>query len=375
MDRARAIVLGLAGAALLLSVLLVLPFLEFFLLAVLLAYALHPIQKQYEPVFGSRITAGGLVIGAAVAIVLPVLWLLRIVIRETTRFVRRVRNGDITFTEVETWIFDLTGEEVDVLGTINNVIRETGIGTIDGALGVFGTITNLSIGIALTLFLLYYFLKDGDKFNRWLRMTVPLPTHIQDDLQRELHDVIWAVLLSHVLIAVIQGFVAGLGLIVLGVPNAVFWTIVMIVLAVLPIIGSFLVWGPAAIYLFSTGQPVAGGALLLYGAIVVSFSDDFLRPLIIERHTETRLNPGAIVLGILGGVYVFGFIGIFFGPVIIGSLRAVLDIYRREYVQATPAEPTTTPEEAVAEDIQSDATPTDDAQPGPQPHDTAGGDE
>jgi len=375
MDRARAIVLGLAGAALLLSVLLVLPFLEFFLLAVLLAYALNPIQKRYKPVFGSRITAGGLVIGAAVAIVLPVLWLLRIVIRETTRFVRRVRNGDITFTEVETWIFDLTGEEVDVLGTINNVIRETGIGTIDGALGVFGTITNLSIGIALTLFLLYYFLKDGDKFNRWLRMTVPLPTHIQDDLQRELHDVIWAVLLSHVLIAVIQGFVAGLGLIVLGVPNAVFWTIVMIVLAVLPIIGSFLVWGPAAIYLFSTGQPVAGGALLLYGAIVVSFSDDFLRPLIIERHTETRLNPGAIVLGILGGVYVFGFIGIFFGPVIIGSLRAVLDIYRREYVQATPAEPTTTPEEAVAENIQSDATPTDDAQPGPQPHDTAGGDE
>jgi len=375
MDRARAIVLGLAGVVLLLSVLLVLPFLEFFLLAVLLAYALHPIQKRYEPVVGSRITAGGLVIGAAVAIVLPVLWLLRIVIRETTRFVRRVRNGDITFTEVETWIFDLTGEEVDVLGTINNVIRETGIGTIDGALGVFGTITNLSIGIALTLFLLYYFLKDGDKFNRWLRMTVPLPTHIQGDLQRELHDVIWAVLLSHVLIAVIQGFVAGLGLIVLGVPNAVFWTIVMIVLAVLPIIGSFLVWGPAAIYLFSTGQPVAGGALLLYGAIVVSFSDDFLRPLIIERHTETRLNPGAIVLGILGGVYVFGFIGIFFGPVIIGSLRAVLDIYRREYVQATPAEPTTTPEEAVAEDIQSDATPTDDAQPGPQPHDTAGGDE
>ena len=62
-------------------------------------------------------------------------------------------------------------------------------------------------------------------------------------------------------------------------------------------------------------------------------------------------------------------------PVIIGSLRAVLDIYPREYVQATPAEPTTTPEEAVAEDIQSDATPTDDAQPGPQPHDTAGGDE
>ena len=370
MDRARAIVVGLAAALFLLSVLLVLPFLEFFLLAVLLAYALRPIYTRYEQKLGPRITAGGLVIGAAVAIVLPVLWLLRIVIRETTRFVRRVRNGDITFSAVEDWIFDLTGEEVDVLGTIDNVIRETGIGTIDGALGVFGTITNLSIGIALTLFLLYYFLKDGDKFERWLRMTVPLPDRIQDDLRRELHDVIWAVLLSHVLIAVIQGLVAGLGLIVLGVPNAIFWTIVMIVLAVLPIIGSFLVWGPAAIYLFSTGQPVAGGTLLVYGAIVVSFSDDFLRPLIIERHTETRLNPGAIVLGILGGVYVVGFIGIFFGPVIIGSLRSVLDIYRREYVDDSSAVTDTTPDETVVDDVQSGP-----AQSGPQPHDTAGSDE
>lgn len=375
MDRSRAIILGLAGALLLLSVLLVFPFLEFFLLAVLLAYALRPIQNRYAHRFGPRITAGALVIGAAVAIVLPVLWLLRIVIRETTRFVRRVRNGDITFTEVEDWIFDLTGEEVDVLGTINNVIRETGIGTIDGALGVFGTITNLSIGIALTLFLLYYFLKDGDRFTRWLRMTVPLPEHVQDDLQRELHDVIWAVLLSHVLIAVIQGLVAGAGLIVLGLPNAVFWTIVMIVLAVLPIIGSFLVWGPAAIYLFSIGQPIAGGFLLLYGAIVVSFCDDFLRPLIIEHHTENRLNPGAIVLGILGGVYVFGFIGIFFGPVIIGSLRSVLDIYRREYVEVTAAETDSTTGEAAVDVSQRETTTSDDTQPDPKPHDTAGSEE
>lgn len=375
MDRARSLMLGLAGALLLLSVVLVLPFLEFFLLAVLLAYALYPIQQRYEYQFGPRITAGALVIGAAVAIVLPVLWLLRIVVRETTRFVRRVRNGDITFTEVEDWLFDLTGEEVDVLGTIDSVIRETGIGTIDGAMGVFGTITNLSIGIALTLFLLYYFLKDGDRFNRWLRLTVPLPDHVLDALQRELHDVIWAVLLSHVLIAVIQGLVAGMGLIVLGVPNAVFWTLVMIVLAVLPIIGSFLVWGPAAIYLFSTGQPVAGGSLLVYGAIVVSFSDDFLRPLIIERHTATRLNPGAIVLGILGGVYVFGFIGIFFGPVIIGSLRAVLDVYRREYVEDAHDETDASTEAAAVDVDQPETTPSDDTNAGPQHRDSAGSSE
>jgi predicted PurR-regulated permease PerM len=145
------------------------------------------------------------------------------------------------------------------------------------------------------------------------------------------------VLVSHVFTAVAQGVVAGIGLVVLGVPNAVFWTAAMVILAVLPIIGSFLVWGPAALYLFSIGQPLAGGVLFVYGLIVVSLCDDFLRPLVIERYTESRLNPGAIVLGVIGGVYLLGFIGIFFGPVIIGSLRAVLDVYRREYVESGPA--------------------------------------
>lgn len=378
MDRARVILLSLAGTLLVLAVLLVLPFVEFFLLAVLLTYALRPLQNRFQRRFGPKITAGGLVVSATVAIILPVLWLLRIVIRETTGFVRRVRNGDITFDEVEEWIFEVSGEEVDVLEGVRRFLQETGIGTINGALGVFGTITNLAIGIALTMFLLYYFLKDADKFDRWLRKTVPLPDHIYDELRRELDDVMWAVLASHVIIAVIQGVVAGLGLIVLGIPNPVFWTAVMVVLAVLPIIGSFLVWGPAALYLFSIGQPLAGGVLLVYGAIVVSFCDDFLRPLVIDRYTETRLNPAAIILGILGGIYLLGFIGIFFGPVIIGSLRAVLDIYRQEYIDETPApEPSPDEETVIDEEPMTDVgegEPTAGKEKQPRPDEAAGSD-
>jgi predicted PurR-regulated permease PerM len=338
MERTRAILLTLIGALLTLSVLLVLPFLQYFLLAVLLAYPLRPLQKRYEQRLGPRLTAGTLVVCATVSIILPVLWISRTVFREIRVFVGQVRRGEFTFEEFEQWVFDVSGEEIDVLSTAQTVLRETGIGTVNGALGLFGTITNVLIGVALMMFLLYYFLKDADKFNHWLRITVPLPDHIYTELRQELDDIIWAVLASHVLIAVVQGIVAGLGLIVLGIPNAIFWTAVMVFLAVLPIIGSFLVWGPAGLYLFSIGQPVAGSVLLVYGAIVVSFSDDFLRPLIIDRYTDRRLNPSAVVVGILGGIYLFGFIGIFFGPVIIGSLRASLDVYRHEYVDSKPRE-------------------------------------
>lgn len=333
MDRPRALLLALAGMLIVLAALLVRPIVEFLLLAVLFAYPLRTLQKRFESRIGPRLTAGGLVVGVTLAIILPVLWLLRVVIRETTTVIGRVRRGDITFEELEAWIQDTTGEEVDVLSTAQTFLRETGIGTVNGALGLFDTLTQLLVGVALTMFLLYYFLKEADQFNDWLRATTPLPPQIYDELREEFDDVIWAVLASHVFIAVVQGVVAGLGLIVLGVPSALFWTLVMIFLAVLPIIGSFLIWGPAAVYLFSVGRPLAGSLLLVYGAIVVSFSDDFLRPFIIDRYTETRLSPSAIILGVIGGIYLLGFIGIFFGPVIIGSLRAVLDVYRREYVQ------------------------------------------
>ena len=342
MDQTRLVILGLAGGLLGLAVLLVLPFVEFFLLAVLLAYPLRPLQRRFEDTVGPRLTAGSLVFAATTVIVLPVLWLLRIIVDEVTSFLDSARNGEIDFTDLESRIADLTGEEVDIPTWIQNFPQDINVGTVDGALGVFQTVTNLLIGLGLTVFLLYYFLKDAGRFNRWLRATVPLPDRIYDSLCTEVDDVIWAVIASHVLIAVVQGVVAGLGLLVLGVPNPVFWTIVMVFLAVLPIIGSFLVWGPAALYLFSVGQPLAGGVLLVYGAIVVSFSDDFLRPVVIDRYTATRLNPSAIIVGILGGIYLLGFIGIFFGPVIIGSLRAVLDVYRREYVEEGPGQPVET---------------------------------
>jgi len=338
MNRSRAVILLLAGLLLLLSIMLVRPFLEFFLLAVLLAYPLRPLQVRLSAYTDPRIAAATLVVGATVAIILPVLLLARVVVTEAIDFHAKVQNGEITFTEVETRIEEVTGREVDFLDVAQRVARESGIGTVDSAVGAFGTVTSLLIGLGVTMFLLYYFLKDAARFSQWFRATVPLPDHIHDELRQEFDDVVWGVLASHVLIAVVQGLVAGLGLWVFGIPNAVFWTAVMVFLAVLPIIGSFLVWGPAGVYLFSIGEPLSGAVLLLYGAVVVSFCDDFLRPIIIDRYTDKRLNPGAILLGVIGGVYLLGFIGIFFGPVLIGSLRAVLDIYRREYVQTDAAE-------------------------------------
>jgi len=333
MDRTQGVLLTIAGVLLVVTVLLVLPFLEFVLLTVLLAYPLQPLQQRLETRTDRQVAAASLVVATTLVVVVPLFLILWTTAREVTTVLGRIRRGDVAFTGVESYVHEHTGLELDLTEPIRTFLREANVSTVDGVLGLFGTVTHLLVGLALSVFLLYYLLKDGRNFGCWLRATVPLPDHVQDALHEKFDDVMRAVLASHLLIAVIQGLVAGVGLVLVDVPNPAVWTVVMIILAILPIIGSFLVWGPAALYLFSVGQPLSGSFLFVYGTIVVGLTDDYLRPIVIDRYTQTTFNPGVILLGVLGGVYLLGFLGVFFGPIIVGLLRAVLDVYRREYVE------------------------------------------
>jgi len=334
-NQARLLLVGVILALLYLTVELVMPFLQFFLLAVLIAYPLQPLQRRLASLTTPVVSTITLVTATTLVIVLPSLFVLRRIVLEASGVIDRARQGDIpaAFSDVERRIEKPIGRDIDLEEILQNAVQGADVSAVDSAVNLFGTISHVLIGLGLTVFLLYYFLKDGRKFNRWLHATVPLPDHVQRELHAAFDDVMWAVLVSHVFIAVIQGVVAGIGFVIVGVPNPVLWTVVMIVLAILPIIGSFLVWGPAVVYLVSLDQLLAGAFLFVYGVIVVGLTDDYLRPIVIDQYTETALNPAIILVGVLGGVSVLGIMGIFFGPIIVGALKAALDVYREEYVE------------------------------------------
>jgi len=333
MDQSYALLLAIAAVLLALSTAFVLPYLQFFLLAVLLAYVLRPLQRRLERHVRAGIAAGALVTGTTVVLLLPVILVGRVVVREARQLLESVRAGDITLDRVEAAIERGSGYEVDLTGAIRSAIGDGGAETVGGLLGVFDTVTHVLIGLGLTVFLLYYFLKDGDSFGRWLRRTLPLPRRVQTELYEEVDGIMRAVLAGHVLVAAVQGVLAGVGLLVTGIPNALFWTVVMSILSLLPVVGSFMVWGPAVAYLFVIGRPAAALFLFVWGAVVVGVSDDYLRPVVVDRYA--RVNPGVVLLGILGGITVIGVMGIFFGPILIGALRATLEVFREEYVPAT----------------------------------------
>ncbi|MHC3437336.1 AI-2E family transporter [Natrialbaceae archaeon A-gly3] len=328
MNLSKGYLLALVGIFAVLSLLLVLPFLQYVLGAVLIAYVLYPLQGRLEAHVSSTITAFILVVVAIAGFIAPFIVVVWMVAGDAAALAEDLDPETLRLANLEDEL-EGAGIEVDLSAQLAEAGQGLGEAVLGQATELFGAVTHLLVGLGLSLFLLYYLLKQGGAFVGWIRETTPLPTDVQDDLYAELDEVMQAVLLGHVLIAIIEGVIAGLGLFATGIPNAAFWTFVMVILSLVPLIGAFLVWGPAVGYLFVTGEPILAVGLFVYSAVVVGIADDYLRPIVVDRYAD--LSPAVIVVGVLGGLYAFGIMGLFFGPVILGAFAATLSVVDDHY--------------------------------------------
>ena len=306
------------------------PFLGYIMGAAILAFLMHPLQRRLQKYLGRGVTAFILVIVAVFAAVIPVSAAFIAVAQDARDLDNDLRESDlINTTELEDRILELTGQSLDIEQVVSDAMRDFTSRTVGSVSNVVGILAELSIGFSIFLFLLYYMLKDGKKFVEWLKDFDPFPEKVQDELYGKMKRTTWDVIVAHVLVAIAQGLVAGIGLALTGVPNYVFWTFIMVVLGFIPIIGTIMVWLPAAIYLFLIDQTMAAIFLAIYGFTIVGLTDNFLRPIIIDR--GSNINPGVILVGVIGGVYLFGAVGLFIGPITLGMFKAVLLVFKNHY--------------------------------------------
>ncbi len=330
MNEQKGFLIILTGLLAAVSFMMLKPFLGYFLGAALLAFILHPIQVRWRKYLGSTISSLLLVFLAVFIVVAPFLFTATAVIDDAQDLEGDVRQSDlINSTQIENKLQELTGQRIDIEQNVEKAVDRFTSLTLGSFSQVLGLIANASIGITVMLFLLYYMLKDGEMLVAWLNDLVPLPQDITESLHSKMSKTTWAVIKGHVMVAIIQGLVAGIGLIVTGVPNSVFWTFVMVLLGFIPIIGTILVWLPASIYLFLVDRPVMAMLLALYGFIIVGLTDNIIRPLAVERGAD--LHPAVIIIGVLGGVYIFGAVGLFIGPITLGIFKSVLVVFEKHY--------------------------------------------
>ncbi len=316
----------------LLTLFIVLPVLQYILLSVILAYVLYPLHSRLRPYVGSFVSAVILIGAAIVAIVLPFLYIFWVFAQD----LQAVAEGDLMLQVdiIEERVEELTGAEIELV----TLLTDTAEGVVElmfgGVTGIISTALQFFIGIALVLFLVFYLLRDGQAFVAWLEELSPLDPADTQRLFHKVNKTMWGSVIGHTFAALVQALIAGVGLWIAGIPSVIFWTVVMAVLAFLPLIGAFLIWAPAAVYLVIIGDTVAGVFLFAYGISVVSMIDYYARPLVIDR--EARLNPGVILAGVFGGIFTFGFVGLFVGPIVIGILAATLETINSKRLRAVP---------------------------------------
>jgi len=193
-------------------------------------------------------------------------------------------------------------------------------------LGFIGGLVGAIVQTFFTIFTMYYLFRDGENISRTVRDMLPLERDQADSIMTRTREVIDASVYGVITIAAIQGALGGLAFWVLGLRSAIIWAVVMTFLSMVPMLGAFIVWVPAAIYLALSGHYVKALMLAAWGTLVIGMIDNFLRPKLVG--SRTRLHELLIFFSVLGGLNVFGVLGVVLGPVVMALTLSLIDVYR-----------------------------------------------
>lgn len=192
----------------------------------------------------------------------------------------------------------------------------------------------VGVGDALTVMLnfifmsfsIFFFLKDGTEFLRRFRDYMPFSEEQKDRLTIQMRDIIVSTIYGGVIVAMVQGLMGGIAYSLLGIQAPVIWGIATAVASFVPLLGAFAIWGPIASYLFIQGTIVKGLTLVVVGVFGISLIDNILKPIIIG--SRTRMPVLVIFFSVLGGIKLFGLIGLIMGPFVLAVFVSVIEIFR-----------------------------------------------
>ena len=214
---------------------------------------------------------------------------------------------------------------------------------------------DLLLKFALMMFMVFFFLRDGHLMISRLKDLAPLKKKHEDVLIESMQRVSRVVFAGSILVAILQGIVGGIGFSIVGIPG-LFWGTMMAFAALIPVVGSSLIWWPAVVWLALSDQWGWAIFLVCWSIGLVVNIDTFLRPWILGG--ASKISPFYIFLSILGGVAAFGFKGILYGPLMLSFAMIMLDIYAEEYrdelTQADSSVPCVDPDGPVPWDMMDD---------------------
>ena len=327
------------------------PFVLVFAVSACVALLLAPAQKRLDKALGGKPTLAAviLVLLTTVVILIPILTSLFLLARQTALFLDWIRLQPLVGPEemqrfweelprrypgLKSWIAFLQAQITPVLsGGIAQLA-----GGANGLLqNVLGRVTHAVIDLGLFLLMLFFLLRDGGRLKSELRPVSPFSEEQEHQIFEHLERTIKGALQAVVVVPVIQGILAMIGFFMFGVPSPLVWGTAVILAATVPLAGSPLAWMPACVYLFLNGASGPAIGLVVYCTVVVSGSDNVIKPLLLRG--SARIHPLLGFLSIIGGVLAFGVFGFLIGPVVLSLVLSAIRIYRLDVLRVVGSQP------------------------------------
>jgi len=329
--------------------LIVKPFITALTWAAILAVVVYPAYAWLLKLLRGRASLAAFMITILLTflIVVPALRIAGFLSEEAVELVAAVHNltngQHLEPLKQRPWVKDLLGIwdwASNELATFDIDLREAvvqGAQTSSGFLasqvrGIAQNVFVFTLNVFIALFTLFFFLRDGKALCQRIGRLLPMEPQYQEHLFTKIVDAIFAVVHGCLIVAMVQGLLAGLAYWVLGVPFAILLGVATAFAALLPIGGSTLISIPASIYLFLKGNYLYGVILLGWSLGIVGSIDNLLKPILIG--SRLRLPTLFLFFSLLGGLSLFGALGLVLGPVLFALLAALLDLYMKEYANA-----------------------------------------
>ena len=323
--------LALTILALLLCYLIAKPFVTSLAWASALAMLGWPLHRKISLLIPSPTLAASLsCVVIALTIIIPSALVIPGAIEEAINGYKLIR------TQIETGAWDqafanhawiaTTWEWLSQRMDIGDVLQRAGTAlTSASTFAVKASVAGV-VEFFMTFLFLFYFLRDRDALLESLRSLLPMRPAETQRVFSLVNDTIFATVYGKVLVGMVQGVLGGAMFWWLDIPAAWFWAVVMGLLSIIPLLGPPIVWGPAAVLLILNGEWGQGILLLAWGATVVGLADNFLYPIVVGQYLRMHTVP--LLIALIGGVMVFGAMGIFLGPVILALAFVALQIWR-----------------------------------------------
>jgi predicted PurR-regulated permease PerM len=332
-----------------LAFLIVKPLITAALTACVIAYIFYPLyDKLNKKIKRKNISALIVSVLIILIITLPFFFIINIVSKETyANYIiakQKIKSGslfNLDCTESQSTacrISDFFKESISnpqVKYYLENTNQKVTSFIVNSASSFLFSVPMIILKFFIMLFITFYLFKDGASFLTKIGKLLPMKRQHQKNILKQFNDVTYAVIYGQLLIALAQGTLGTIGFFIFGVPSPIFWGAVMTFFALIPFIGTPIVWVPASLMLIISGFAQAdnslitkGILLLLYGIFIISTIDNILKPKIIGE--RAKLHPVLVLLGVLGGIKLFGIIGLVIGPLIFAILVASIRIYEEE---------------------------------------------